>query len=685
MTGRTLLLSMLLILASAAVAGAAWVIEDVATAGTQGQYAAIAIDSEDIPHASWYDGANARLIYGVREFDGWQTTVVDAPSKGRYSHIAINPDTDMPAIAYYDEAAGEAKYAWLDGSWHNEQIDYQDFEDEGQWIDIAFTEEGVPYVSYLYDNGGFEYIGGNVCWRIGGWWDCHQLQQYVWPVVVGSHTAIAMDSGDQPQVAYRDEFTTNQKFGWRDGGGWHTDDAADAADASGEYAGIAVDPGDNVYISSLDTGLFDDNCIALFRKGSGGWSKEQIQCDSGDDFGKYSDVAVTSDSTVYVTFHADNELRLATRQDGDWSIETLDASTDAGQWTGIALDSRESPHIIYYFAGNKDVRYIWDQDAPEVLSITPDSGMNSELVSVAITGAGFTPESTAYLDFPDSDTQIPGADIDVISATELECDFDLSDQWPGLWDVRVTNPAGVGTLEDGFAIETAPPVLTDINPATGRNGNDSFNLTLTGENFAEPITAVLIGPNRANIMADSVAMNSLTEAQATFDLVDRSIGDYNVQIVTDFGESTLNNAFEIACGLPKANFNANPTAGNAPLTVQFTDQSTDYTDCAIHTWEWDFGDGETSLEADPRHEYAAAGVYQVTLKVTGPAGFDQEIKSNYINVQDQPADDDVNDDSGDDDDWNPPDDDDSGLISDDDTEEADSGDDDDDSAGGCGC
>ncbi len=685
MKRRMLLLSISIIFVAAPVAWADWVTETVATVGTQGEYAGIALDSNDIPHASWYDATNAQLIYGVRNFDGWDTTVVDANQKGRFSHIAINPVTDQPAIAYRDDLGGEAKYAWYDGAWHNEQIDYSDFEDEGQWIDIAFTSQGVPFVSYLFDNGAFERIGGNACWRIGGWWDCHQVQDWVWPAVVGSHTAIAMDSGDQPQIAYRDELGGIQKFGWRDGGGWNTEDAADTADSSGEYAGIALDLGDNIYISSFDSGLLADNCIALFTKTSGGWSKEQIECDSADDFGKYSDVTVATDGTIYVTYHADNELRLAVKQGGDWAIEVLDADPDAGQWTGIALDSRQSPHIIYYYAGGRDVRYIWNMDAPEVLAITPESGMNSETVSVTITGAGFSPESTASLYFPDSDTEIQDTNLDINSGSELTCDFDLDGQWPGVWDVHVTNPAGVGALEDGFTIETETPVLTGISPDMGRNGNDSFDITLTGESFAEPMTAVLIGPGRANIFADSVVLDSLTEAQATFDLVDRNIGDYDLKIATDFGESTLPGAFEIACGLPKADFNAAPTAGIVPLSVQFTDQSTDYTDCVIHSWEWNFGDGETSVETNPMHEYAQAGIYQVTLKTTSPGGADSEIKSNCIDAQDEPVDDDADDDADDDDDdqWNPPNDDADDDDTDDDTEEAGTGDDDDDSAGGC--
>jgi PKD repeat protein len=41
----------------------------------------------------------------------------------------------------------------------------------------------------------------------------------------------------------------------------------------------------------------------------------------------------------------------------------------------------------------------------------------------------------------------------------------------------------------------------------------------------------------------------------------------------------------------------------------------------ISAWKWDFGDGQSSLEQDPIHQYKEAGTtYTVTLYVEGPEG-----------------------------------------------------------------
>ena len=67
-----------------------------------------------------------------------------------------------------------------------------------------------------------------------------------------------------------------------------------------------------------------------------------------------------------------------------------------------------------------------------------------------------------------------------------------------------------------------------------------------------------------------------------------------------------------------ADFTTSVTEGAYDLTVEFTDASTGEVD----SWQWDFGDGNGSIEANPIHTYTAAGVYTVTLTVTGPSGED---------------------------------------------------------------
>ena len=79
---------------------------------------------------------------------------------------------------------------------------------------------------------------------------------------------------------------------------------------------------------------------------------------------------------------------------------------------------------------------------------------------------------------------------------------------------------------------------------------------------------------------------------------------------------------------PIGRFAFTPRRGKAPLTVQFTDQSTG----SMSAWEWDFGDGTTSTERNPSHTYTSVGLKSVTMIVRGPAGSSQRILNNIIKV-----------------------------------------------------
>ncbi|MCX5991061.1 MAG: PKD domain-containing protein [Chloroflexi bacterium] len=81
---------------------------------------------------------------------------------------------------------------------------------------------------------------------------------------------------------------------------------------------------------------------------------------------------------------------------------------------------------------------------------------------------------------------------------------------------------------------------------------------------------------------------------------------------------------------PVAAFGADMVSGTAPLTVNFTDQSTENPTA----WAWDFNnDGAVdSTIQNPSHIYSAAGTYTVKLTATNDAGSDSEVKTDYIIV-----------------------------------------------------
>jgi parallel beta-helix repeat protein len=114
-------------------------------------------------------------------------------------------------------------------------------------------------------------------------------------------------------------------------------------------------------------------------------------------------------------------------------------------------------------------------------------------------------------------------------------------------------------------------------------------------------------------------------------LVDLGAGDYN-------GPAPDMGAFEFGGGSspnqpPVAVVKVNPDHGSAPLTVQFSSADSYDADGTISATSWDFGDGNSSSEANPSHTYTMVNVFQAVLTVTDNNGA-THTDTVSVNVQD---------------------------------------------------
>ncbi|NQU86814.1 MAG: PKD domain-containing protein [Mariniphaga sp.] len=84
---------------------------------------------------------------------------------------------------------------------------------------------------------------------------------------------------------------------------------------------------------------------------------------------------------------------------------------------------------------------------------------------------------------------------------------------------------------------------------------------------------------------------------------------------------------------PKAEFMAFVTTVSIGESISFYDQSTN----SPTRWKWDFGDGNAGFIQNPNHLYNQSGLYTVTLIAENSFGSDTIIKSDYIEVIEEPA------------------------------------------------
>ena len=98
-------------------------------------------------------------------------------------------------------------------------------------------------------------------------------------------------------------------------------------------------------------------------------------------------------------------------------------------------------------------------------------------------------------------------------------------------------------------------------------------------------------------------------------------GVYNITLTVKDNNNATNS---VTRSITVVEINIPPTANftfttGANLTVNFTDLSND-PDGNITSWLWNFGDGNTSTEQNPQHQYTIPQLYNVTLTVTDNKG-----------------------------------------------------------------
>ncbi len=109
-------------------------------------------------------------------------------------------------------------------------------------------------------------------------------------------------------------------------------------------------------------------------------------------------------------------------------------------------------------------------------------------------------------------------------------------------------------------------------------------------------------------------------------------GTYTVTLTAtnSAGSNTVSQTgyITVQAAVPVSSFTANVTSGVKPLTVQFTDTSTN-----VPTgWYWTFGDGGVSTSQNPVYTFSSGGTYAVSLGVSNTAGSNTTTMPGYITV-----------------------------------------------------
>ena len=160
---------------------------------------------------------------------------------------------------------------------------------------------------------------------------------------------------------------------------------------------------------------------------------------------------------------------------------------------------------------------------------------------------------------------------------------------------------------------------TDVPTAISVGLNNWANFTSNLDSGCAPLAVQFTNTN-ANVSSSywdfgDGTTSTLANPSHTYALG----GVYSVFLIVTTNSGCADTVFKpnyITAGTkPSVSFSYVNTVGCSPLTVQFTNTSTNYVSCL-----WTFGDGTTSTATNPSHTYTNNGVFSVILKCWGPTG-----------------------------------------------------------------
>ena len=317
--------------------------------------------------------------------------------------------------------------------------------------------------------------------------------------------------------------------------------------------------------------------------------------------------------------------------------------------------SSPSPTIIYNTPGTYNV----------TLTVTAGSQNATETkngyITVVEQGSGFTYDFEACTNFavdqfsPCTTYDGDGSYTYSIQTVEFE-----NQNYAGsfiAFNASATNPSLAGGNWDAhggskcgacFSATTPPNNDWFITPKINLESNSSFSFwaKTANTNYGKERFNVLISTTNNNISSfTKISTGTYTEAPTTWTKYNYDLNAYNgqgvylaIQCVSNDAHAFLIDDIEVlttaggTVTAPVANFTANTTSGCAPLTVSFSDQSSNNPT----SWSWIFNGATPSsnVSSNPTVIYNNPGIYSVTLTASNAGGSNTKTMTNYITVND---------------------------------------------------
>lgn len=305
-------------------------------------------------------------------------------------------------------------------------------------------------------------------------------------------------------------------------------------------------------------------------------------------------------------------------------LNAKNALDNANPTPGFLL--KVTPSVQTIVAGDTatytfEVDSIADWDGVVSLAVTgniPDASLSTQTVSPGTTFQLSVP-TTADTQWGDYRFEVTGTSGDIVKSAQVKLNVNPQ----GLNDFVYSNDQQIAIPDNNAdGITSTTSVADDLLIF---NSNVYVNIT---HSWIGDLTVALTSPAGTTATLHNKSGRNGSSIDKTFTSSafngESTKGDWVLSVVDSAADDTgtLNNwsvtftaTGDALPAAPKAGFNYQVDG----LTTTFTDTSSDRNN-DIASWSWDFGDGSTSTEQNPVHNFAQTGQYDVTLTVTDSEG-----------------------------------------------------------------
>lgn len=205
--------------------------------------------------------------------------------------------------------------------------------------------------------------------------------------------------------------------------------------------------------------------------------------------------------------------------------------------------------------------------------------------------------------------------------------------------------AGTNLASSQFVKAISKVTLEEITNACTNQDLD-FKLTLTSP--ATSLTWQLDVNEPAVTQSNLVSVPVIRNGQTFYDYIFpknsgyKTAGQKLITVTAKYASATgctldeqkIDYTFDVFDPPEAAFTNTSNFCANSEIT--FTDESIDNGN-PVTAWHWDFGDGQSSIEQNPKHSYINPGLYTVVLKVENSSSCEAKAFSRNVLIQPVPA------------------------------------------------